>query len=60
MLTQETILNALKAVKYPGFSRDIVSFGIIKNAAVNNGAVSLVIELTSTNQEIATQLKQAY
>jgi len=59
MLNQETILNALKAVKYPGFSRDIVSFGIIKNVAVNNGAVSLGIELTSASQEIATQLKAA-
>ena len=25
----ENITNVLKTVKYPGFSRDIVSFGII-------------------------------
>ena len=30
MLTQDDINNALKAVKYPGYSRDIVSFGLIK------------------------------
>ena len=30
MPTQDDIKNALKAVKYPGYSRDIVSFGLIK------------------------------
>ena len=59
MLNQDTILNALKAVKYPGYSRDIVSFGLVKNIAANNGAVSISIELTSANQEAATQLKQS-
>jgi ATP-binding protein involved in chromosome partitioning len=58
MLTQDTILNALKSVKYPGYSRDIVSFGLVKNIAVSNGAVSLMIELTSANREVAAQLKQ--
>ncbi len=28
--SQEQIKNALKSVKYPGFSRDIVSFGLVK------------------------------
>src|SRR4030095_2709574 len=59
MLNLETILNALRGVKYPGFSRDIVSFGIVKNVAVNRDAVSLVIELTSPNRDVATQLKAA-
>ena len=59
MLNQETILNALRSVKYPGFSRDIVSFGIVKNIAVNQGAVSVAIEITSPNREVATQLKAA-
>jgi ATP-binding protein involved in chromosome partitioning len=59
MLNQESVLNALKAVKYPGYSRDIVSFGLVKQAAVNNGAVTVNIELTSPNREAAAQIKQA-
>ena len=59
MLNQDTITNALKSVKYPGYSRDIISFGIVKNVAANNGAVSVTIELTSANNEVAAQLKQA-
>ena len=58
MLNQDTIINALKAVKYPGYSRDIVSFGLVKNVAAANGAVSVTIELTSANREAAAQLKQ--
>src|SRR6476646_6477421 len=58
MLNQDSILEALKSVKYPGYSRDIVSFGLVKNVAANNGAVSVVIEMTSANREIAAQLKQ--
>jgi ATP-binding protein involved in chromosome partitioning len=57
MLTQESITNALKAVKYPGYSRDIVSFGLVKDIATNNGAVSVTLQLSSANQEIARQIK---
>ncbi len=59
MLNQDTIINALKSVKYPGYSRDIVSFGIVKNVAANNGAVSFTLELTSANTDVAAQLKQS-
>ena len=44
-LTPETVAKRLKQVKYPGFTRDIVSFGIVKNIEVDEGAavtVSLV------------------
>ena len=53
----ETVRDALKSVKYPGYSRDIVSFGLVKNIAVNNGAASITIELTSANPDVARQLK---
>jgi ATP-binding protein involved in chromosome partitioning len=57
MLTQETVLEALKAVKYPGFSRDIVSFGLVKEISLANGAVSISMQLTSANPEAAQQIK---
>jgi len=57
-LSQEDILNALKSVKYPGYSRDIVSFGLVKQAAADNGAVSVVMQLTSPNPEAARQIKE--
>ena len=57
MLSQESILDALKAVKYPGYSRDIISFGLVKEVSVANGAVSVAMQLTSPNVEAAFQLK---
>ena len=57
MLSQEEIQNALKAVKYPGFSRDIVSFGLVKEISAANGAVSVTLQLTSPNPEAAQQIK---
>ena len=57
MLNEASILEALKGVKYPGYSRDIVSFGLVKQAAAASGAVSVAIELTSPNAEMAVQIK---
>ncbi len=45
------ILEILKSIKYPGFSRDIVSFGIIKDINFDNGIVVLKIEIKSDNRE---------
>ena len=50
--------NALKAVKYPGYSRDIVSFGLVKEISAANGAVSVAMQLTSPNPEAARQIKE--
>jgi ATP-binding protein involved in chromosome partitioning len=57
MLSQDDIKNALAAVKYPGFSRDIVSFGLIKEISAANGAVSVALQLTSPNPDAARQIK---
>lgn len=56
-LSTDDIKTALKAVKYPGYSRDIVSFGLVKEANAANGAVSVSMQLTSANAEAAAQIK---
>ena len=56
MPTEDDIKNALKTVKYPGFSRDIVSFGLIKEISQSNGAVTVSMELTGS-AEVAQQVK---
>jgi ATP-binding protein involved in chromosome partitioning len=57
MLTQEDIKNALKGVKYPGYSRDIVSFGLVKEISITNDAVGVSMQLTSPNADAAQQIK---
>jgi ATP-binding protein involved in chromosome partitioning len=57
MLTEDDIRKALAVVKYPGYSRDIVSFGLVKHIATKDGAVSVTLALTSANPEAARHLK---
>jgi len=58
MLTEEVIKDALKAVRYPGYSRDVVSFGLVKQVAIKDGAVSVIMNLTSANPGAARQIKE--
>ncbi len=57
MLTPDDIKTALTAVKYPGYSRDIISFGLVKDVSAANGAVRVTMQLTSPNLEAAQQIK---
>jgi ATP-binding protein involved in chromosome partitioning len=59
MPTQDTVIAALKTVKYPGYSRDIVSFGLVKQVQVNAGVVRVALQLTSNNPPAAEQIKAA-
>ena len=45
------ILELLKSVKYPGFTRDIVSFGIIKEITVDNDAIKIELALKTKNED---------
>jgi len=58
MLKEEDIRNALRSVKYPGYSRDIVSFGLVKEIATQDGTVSVALQLTNANAA-AAQVIQA-
>ena len=49
MLSRENIIDVLKNVKYPGYSRDIISFGIVKDIQVENKNVILVLSFKSSN-----------
>ncbi len=52
-LTPELIRAALTIVKYPGFSRDIVSFGLVKNITVSpEGAVVVDLVVESKNSDV--------
>jgi hypothetical protein len=42
-VSEEQVKDALKGVKYPGFSRDIVSFGLVKGIQIEDAAVTVVL-----------------
>ncbi|MFO1452262.1 MAG: P-loop NTPase [Opitutaceae bacterium] len=56
-MTPEAIKDHLKQVKYPGFSRDIVSFGLIRSAAWVDGTIKVSLALTTNDPKIPLHLK---
>ena len=57
-LSPHTIEDALKAVKYPGFSRDIVSFGLIKDIEINGRDVRVTLEVTSADASVPKEIEK--
>jgi ATP-binding protein involved in chromosome partitioning len=59
MPTPHELLELLKRVKYPGFSRDIVSFGIVKDIQVGSTGVTVELAPPAANDEIVAQIRDA-
>ncbi len=57
-MTPDDIKEALKQVKYPGFSRDIVSFGLVRSAAMVGDTIKVSLSLTTSDHKIPLHLKQ--
>jgi ATP-binding protein involved in chromosome partitioning len=57
-LTEEKVLDALKEVRFPGLSRDIVSFGFVKDLAVGGGNVSFRLEVQTSSPRAAEEIKR--
>jgi len=55
-MTNEAVLDALKNVTYPGFTKDIVTFGFVKDINIEGDKVSLTIDITSSADEVKTQI----
>jgi len=56
MITEDTVRSTLATVSYPGFSRDIVSFGLVKNIAIDGGDVTVKIALATKDPKIPQQI----
>jgi ATP-binding protein involved in chromosome partitioning len=56
-VTPDELKEHLKQVKYPGFSRDIVSFGLVRAAALVEGTAKVSLALTTSDPKIPLHLK---
>ena len=56
-VTEEQVREALKGVKYPGFSRDIVSFGLVKGIQIDGDAVTVQMALATNEPAIPQAIK---
>jgi ATP-binding protein involved in chromosome partitioning len=56
-VSEVQIRDALKSVKYPGFTRDIVSFGLIKSVNIDNGEVKVQLALATNDPNVPATIK---
>jgi len=56
-VTTDALKEALKQVKYPGFSRDIVSFGLVRSAVFADGTAKVSVAITTSDPKVPTMLK---
>lgn len=57
-LTEELVLERLKAVKFPGYSRDIVSFGLVKEIKIAGSDLLVRLSVATSNPAVAQTLKK--
>jgi ATP-binding protein involved in chromosome partitioning len=57
MLTNDAIQQQLRTVKYPGFSRDIVSFGLVKDIRIIGGDVVVQMSMATNDPQVPAQIK---
>jgi len=50
-MNKEQVLEKLKTINYPGFNRDIVSFGMVKDIVIDDNHINLKINISSQNEE---------
>jgi len=55
-MTSDSIREILRQVRYPGFSRDIVSFGLVKDVQVADGATLVKIEVATRDPKVPEQI----
>jgi len=50
-MNKEEILNLLKKISYPGFSRDIVSFGMVSDIHIEESKLKINLKIKGDNEE---------
>lgn len=59
MPTPQEILDRLRAVRYPGFTRDIVSFGVVRDVEVGSDGVTVHLAPSTAKAEVIEEIEAA-
>ncbi len=58
-LSEETVRQALQQVKFPGYSRDIISFGLVKSIVIGGtNDVAVTLQVTTRDAAVPSQLER--
>ena len=55
-MDKKEVLEKLKSINYPGFNRDIVSFGMVKDISILDRNIKLDLNISSQNEEKKKQV----
>ncbi len=58
VVTPQEVYERLKRVPYPGFSRDIVSFGLVRDVEVSSDGVVVTLAPSTAREEVIAQLAE--
>lgn len=57
-MNNDSLRDALSKVKYPGFSRDIISFGLVKETDVSGGVATVKLQIQTRDAKIPQTIFQ--
>lgn len=58
-MSLEAVKSALKTVNYPGFSRDIISFGLVRSVDFREGKALVKLAITTSDPTVPRQIKES-
>jgi len=58
-ITEKAVLDALSAVRYPGFTRDIVSLGLVRQVRLADGRIEVLLDLGAGSPAVSGPLQAA-
>ena len=56
---KKNIFEKLKSINYPGFNRDIVSFGIIKDILIKENKIHFILNVKTDNSKHKELIKSS-
>ncbi|MDP6455871.1 MAG: P-loop NTPase [Candidatus Marinimicrobia bacterium] len=56
-MNEDNVIELLKTVNYPGFSRDIVSFGLVKGVEIEDGGVVVELQVSTGNEDNKQEIR---
>ena len=57
MATPQDLLERLKDVPYPGFTRDIVSFGLVRDIEISSAGVRVTLAPSTAKEDVVAQIE---
>ncbi|GAB4363322.1 MAG: Mrp/NBP35 family ATP-binding protein [Calditrichia bacterium] len=57
-VTSDQVKQVLSKINYPGFTRDILSFGVVQQVEVEENRITVNLKFTTKNEETKNHIKQ--